>query len=90
MKRKAPTSTKTQPKRQKSMPIPPPTRQPKPANAPEQAVDLSAQGTPSAIVSQEQTTDDTTEELPPASTPVNPTVEDIPSSSTADPSHAVL
>jgi hypothetical protein len=58
-KQKAPTSTKTQPKRQKSAPSSPPQPAPQsqaePADAPEQTIDPSDQGTSSAIIL-EQTT----------------------------------
>jgi hypothetical protein len=93
-KSKASTDTKTQPKRQKSVPIPTPDlappSQPEPADATEQAVDPSAQGTSSAIVSQGPITDETTEELSSVLAPINPTAEDIPSASLADPSHVTL
>jgi hypothetical protein len=53
-----------------------PLRQPESADATEQAVNPPAQGTPSAIVPQGPTTDETT--------------ENIPSASSADPPHGTL
>jgi hypothetical protein len=47
-------------------------------------------GTSSAIISQGPTTDETTEELPSILALVNPEAEDIPSASSADPSHGTL
>jgi hypothetical protein len=93
-KRKASTDAEAQPKRQKSVPIPTsdpaPPSQPESADATKQAVDPSAQGTSSAIVSQGPTTDETTEELPSIIAPVNPKAENIPSASSADPPHGTL
>jgi hypothetical protein len=70
-KRKALTDAKAQQKRQKSVSIP--TANPTPPNQPEstdtteQAVNPPTQGTPSATVSQGPTTDETTENIPSAS-----------------------
>jgi hypothetical protein len=93
-KRKASTDTEAQPKRQKSVPIPTPylapLSQPEPANATEQAVDPSAQGTSSAVISQGPITNETTEELPSVLAPINPAAEDIPSADLTDPSHGTL
>jgi hypothetical protein len=93
-KRKASTDTEAQPKRQKSVPIPTPDlappSQPEPVDATEQAVDPSAQGTSSVIVSQGPIIDETTEELLSVLAPINPTAEDIPSAGSADPSHGTL
>jgi hypothetical protein len=93
-KRKASTDTGAQPKRQKSVPIPTPylapPSQPEPVDATEQAVDPSAQGTSSAVVSQGPITDETTEELLSVLEPINPAAEDIPSAGTADPLHGTL
>jgi hypothetical protein len=93
-KRKASTDTETQPKRQKSIPIP--TSDPAPlsqlesADATKQVVDPPAQGTSLAIVSQGPTTDETTEELPSILAPVNPETKNIPLESPADPPHGTL
>jgi hypothetical protein len=77
---KALTDAEAQPKWQKSVSIPTadpaPPSQPESAGATEQAVNPPAQGTPSAIVSQGPTTDETT--------------ENIPSASSADPPHGTL
>jgi hypothetical protein len=93
-KRKASTDTEAQPKWQKSIPIPTsdpaPPSQPESTDATKQAVDPLAQGTSSAIISQGPTIDETTEELPSNLAPVNPKAEDIPSASSADPSHGIL
>jgi hypothetical protein len=93
-KRKASTDTEAQLKRHKSVPIPTPNlappSKPEPADATEQAVDPSAQGTSSAVVSQGPITDETTEELPSVLTPINPIAKDIPSAGSADPSHDTL
>jgi hypothetical protein len=93
-KRKASTDTEAQPKQQKSIPIPTPDlaplSQPEPTDATEQAINPSAQGMLSAIVSQGPIIDETTEELPSVLAPVNPADEDIPSASSADPSHGTL
>jgi hypothetical protein len=66
-KRKALTDAEAQPKRQKSVSTPiadlAPPSQPESANATEQAVNPPTQGTPSAIVSQGPTTDETTENI---------------------------
>jgi hypothetical protein len=67
-----------------------PSSQPEPVDATEQAVDPSAQGTSSAVVSQGPITDETTEELSLVLAPVNPKFEDIPSASLADPSYGTL
>jgi hypothetical protein len=93
-KHKASIDIEAQPKWQKSIPIPTPylapPSQPEPADATGQAVDPSAQGTSSAVVSQGLITDETTEELPSVLAPINPAAEDIPSAGTADPSHGTL
>jgi hypothetical protein len=93
-KRKASTDTEAQPKWHKSIPIPTPDlaplSQPEPADATEQAVDPSTQGTSSAVVSQGPITDETTEELPSVLAPINPVAEDIPSAGSADPSRGTL
>jgi hypothetical protein len=93
-KRKASTDTEAQPKWQKSIPIPTPylapPSQPEPADAPERAVDPSAQGTSSVVASQALITDETTEELPSVLAPINPAAKDIPSAGTTDPSHGTL
>jgi hypothetical protein len=94
IKYKASTDTKAQPKRQKSVLIPTPylapPSQPEPADAPERAVDPSAQGMSSAVASQGLITDEITEELLSVLAPINPAAEDIPSAGTADPSHGTL
>jgi hypothetical protein len=93
-KHKASTDTEAQPKRQKSIPIPTfdlaPPSQPESADATKQAVDPPAQGTSSAVISQGPTIDEIMEELPSNLAPVNLEVEDIPSASSADPSHGIL
>jgi hypothetical protein len=93
-KHKASTDTEAQPKRQKSVPIPTPDLAPpsqlESVDATEQAVDPSAQGTSSAVVSQGPITDETTEELPSVLAPINPTAKYIPSASSVDPSHGTL
>jgi hypothetical protein len=74
------TDAEAQPKQQKSVSIPTadpaPPSLPESADATEQAINLPAQGTPSVIVSQGPTTDETT--------------ENIPSASSADPPHGTL
>jgi hypothetical protein len=91
---KASTYTEAQPKRQKSVPIPTsdpaPPSQPKSADATKQVVDPPAQGTSSAVISQGPTIDGTMEELSSNLAPVNPEAKDIPSTSSADPSHGIL
>jgi hypothetical protein len=67
-----------------------PSSQLEPTDTTEQAVDPSAQGTSSAVVSQGPITDETTEELPSILAPINPKAEDIPSASSANPSHGTL
>jgi hypothetical protein len=93
-KRKASTDTEAQPKWQKFVPIPTPDlappSQPEPTDATEQAVDPSAQGTSSVVVSQGPITDETIEELPSVIAPINPAAEDIPSVGSVDPSHGTL
>jgi hypothetical protein len=93
-KRKALTDTEAQPKRQKSVPIPTPylapLSHPELPDATKQAVDPSAQGTSSAIVSQGTITNETTKELPSVLAPINPAAEDIPSAGTANPSYGTL
>jgi hypothetical protein len=93
-KHKASVDTEAQPKWQKSVPIPTPDlappSQPEPADATEQAVDPSAQGTSSAVVSQGPITNETIEELSSVLAPINPTAKDIPSAGSANPSHGTL
>jgi hypothetical protein len=67
-----------------------PPSQLEPADAPEQVVNPSVQGTSSAVASQGPITDETTEELPSVLAPINPAAEDIPLAGTADPSHGTL
>jgi len=67
-----------------------PLSQVEPADAPEQVVYPSVQGMSSAVVPQEPTTDETTEELPSVLAPINPAAEDIPSAGTTDHSHGTL
>jgi hypothetical protein len=80
VKRKALTDAEAQPKRQKSVSIPTadsaPPSQPESTDTTEQAVNPPTQGTPSAIVSQGPTTDET--------------IENIPSASSANPPHGIL
>jgi hypothetical protein len=77
VKRKALTDAEAQQKRQKSMPVPTsaPTSASQPTDVAEQ-VDPSAQNVPLAIIPQGPTIDEV--------------VEDIPSTSSADPSHGTL
>ena len=76
---KASIGTKAQSKLQKSVPISTPQlaplSQPEPADAPEQAVDPSAQGTSSDVVPQEPTTDETIEHLQSILAPINPALK---------------
>jgi hypothetical protein len=77
-KRKALTDVEAQQKRQKSMRIPTsiPTSASQPVNTTEQTINPPVQDVPSAIIPQGPITDETT--------------EDIPSASSADPLHGIL